>query len=256
MTKTATIIPIHSPKLPYAINFIESWHKFSTNDLFFVYSLPIEKEILYDKFKDSISYILAPEHVSQSNNPITAKKWFGLKTVFAQNYTHIGIFDAESQVVKPFNTDIVYPYIYNLHILKSNKSLAGGQIVKNCAAVLDIEKYIFTITDNFTQYWWFNEICVYEHNHFNDFMQYIKDKEKKILDNFWYFDYILYGCYLLAYKNFQIKKILENFEYPYGAIENNILNSNNESEHFLSFMDRNPNHKKYNHIKVQIQLDR
>lgn len=256
MTRTATLIPVHAPKLAYAINLLKSWEKFSDSEIAFVFSSEEEKEYLKNNSDYKFKSYIAPDTVLSNKNIITAKKFWGLDMLFGEGYSHVGVFDAEISVVKPFNTDNIYPLIYSKKELKCNRSSRGGELIKSNATILDMEKDLVDITDNFIQYWWFNEICVYENNDFGDFIKFIseEDKKNKIFSAPNYFDYIVYGCYLLKYKNFKLTKFLQDREYEFGTIEHNLHDY--ESQIFKSYADHNPNHEKHEHIKVLIHLDR
>lgn len=200
--------------------------------------------------------VVASEQTLKYTNVITAKKFYGLNVLFQKGYTHVGVFDAECEVVKPFDSNTIYPIIYNKRELKCNLSRWGGALVKANASILNIENDLTNITDNFIQYWWFNEVCVYERDNFIDFFSYIKNIGDGVYAKWEYFDYLLYGCYLLKYKNFKLNKLLQHRYYNSGAIENNFHNLNNESEIFQSYADCNRNHAKYDHIKILIHTDR
>jgi hypothetical protein len=274
MNKTITIIPVHHAKLHWAIGLLNSWRLFSKNDIAFVFcshdggkedERRLKKHIEHMRLSakqlnipfdfDFKSFFLPISW--ECPNIITSKKFYGLNSVFLEGYTHAGVMDVESQLVRWIDTDVVYPGIYDNKILKCNFSLGGGNIVKACAEAIDLSNdTTINMTKNYTQYWWFNEMCIYETKDFFEFQNYIQPFELTIKNQSFCFDYLLYGIYLLNHKGFVTQKVLENIEYAYGALEHNHHNIHKESEAFMSIVDRNIRYDLHEHIKIQMQLDR
>ena len=201
--------------------------------------------------------IMDDQLYSSCGNIITFKKIFGLYKIF-YNYDYIGVFDAETQFVRKFDSDIIYPEIFNTKYLKCNTATGGGHIVKHVASIINLveNKKLLKETKNFTQYWWFNEIHVYEKNTFFEFFKFINQHKMKnsILNEFLCFDYILYGIWLICFRDFKCKHYFEGVDFSYGAIEYN--KDDNVTEIFNSYLDHTPNYQKYEKIKVIIQKDR
>jgi hypothetical protein len=277
MIKTITIVPVHTPKLGYAINLLRSWKEFSNNEIAFIFSSEKDRDYLMKHSDCAFRSLIAPSDILCRPNIITAKKFYGLNVLFNEGYSHIGIFDAEVIVVKPFNTNEIYPIIYNKKELKCNRSQEGGRLTEANAKVIGLDDDLREITDNYIQYWWFNEICVYENHDFTDFMHFISQNNKyesivgpvtdpkylhdgnqldrPLIEHYTkFFDYLVYGCYLLKYKQFQLNKLCQNNTYHYGTIEHN--SSDVESGIFESYADHNKSHEKHQNIKVIIHLDR
>lgn len=260
MTKTLTLVPCHKQKLNFGLNFIKTWLLYCKNDFAFVFSSEEESIWMQEKAGKCFIPIVLPSEMTVRGNQITTKKMYGLKKMFKKGYSHIGVFDSESALVKKFDTDLVYPEIYDSKIIKCNKSILGGDLIRKCAKVLGVNqnKKLIDETENFTQYWWFNEICVYETKDFNSFYSWLKDKPnyQVIYDDWVCFDYLLYGIYLICEREFRVKKFMKGIEYKYGAIEHNRHDTEGESSEFKSYADRNSYPQLHEHIKVQIQIDR
>ena len=258
MSKTTTIIPIYQPHFGYGINLLDSFREHSSDDIFFVFSNSEEARVfstLTDKKYDSI--ILDQELVN-SGSIITVKKLFGLKEIF-ERYDYIGVLDSEIKFVRNIDTDIVYKEIFDSKILKVNNSLKGGEVIKNTAEKMKLinNEILIQETNNFSQYWWFNEIHVYEKNTFFRFYEYLSklDNYHEIMNDWWCFDFILYGIWLITNEGFKTKNMMPETTFEWGALEHN--NSNEVSNKFNSHLDHNMkiDTNNNNNTKIIIQLN-
>jgi hypothetical protein len=260
MTHTLTLVPCHKDKLFFGLNFFRTWSAFSENDFAFVFSSSEEENWMREKVGGDFISLILPKNMTGRGNQVTTKKLWGLEKMFEKGYSHIGVFDCDSAVVKKFDTNALYPDMYDSRIIKCNRSIPGGHIVRRCSEILGVQddEKLRSETDDFKQYWWFNDICLYESNDFTMFSSWLSKREKYelVFDDWVCFDYILYGIYVIMERGFKVKRHMEGKEYDYGAIEHNRYDFNCESSFFKSSADRNSYHQLHEHIKVQIHLDR
>jgi len=258
--KTATIVPIHPKHLQEGINCLYSFKENSKNDFFFVFSSTEDRDFFQSRMNRVLDHIMIDRETVERypQGVITVKKLFGLRSIF-DRYDYIGVFDSETVFVREFDSDVIYPDIYSKHYLKANRSLKGGEVVKNCALVMNLHdnQTLIQETDNYTQYWWFNEIAVYERDSFSEFFDFILSSSNKeqILSGYWHFDYLLYGIWLICFKNFKVKKCMQNREFHWGAVEDNGWGAPPDdliTTEFNSYIDRT-NYLKHQKVKALIQ---
>ncbi len=80
---------------------------------------------------------------------------------------------------------------------------------------------ILNETDNLTQYWWFNDVCVYESETFFEFFNWMQSHNKfsSMMSGRHYFDYFLYSMWLMVFKGFKIKKLCKDIFFNWAAME-------------------------------------
>lgn len=257
MIKTATIVPTYPPDFGFTIDLLNSYNKFSKNDIYLVFANQHEYELF--KSKTDVTYkhlIVGDELISKyPNNIINIKKFYALDSII-DDYDYVGIFDSETVFVREFDSDKIYPTIFNKKILKSNLSTSSRLIRKSAEllGLVDNEK-LKEQTQNYSYYWWFNEICVYEKETYKEFKHYMNSisRTNEILNEKDCFDYILYGVWLVCFKDFNIKRYFTDRVFPDGAIEHN--NEDIISKEFASYIDHNKNYESSDTIKAIIQLD-
>lgn len=255
--RTATIVPIYPNDYQYALNLLNTFNIHSSNDLYFIFSNTEDYELFQSKTDLPYKHIIVDEELilKYPKNIINIKKFYGMQEIIEQ-YDYVGIFDSETIFVKKFDTDEIYPKIFNDKILKSNISTTSRLIRKSAElmGLVDNER-LKEQTEDYRYYWWFNEICVYERESFIDFMKYIHSipTSQAILNERDCFDYILYGIWLICFRDFSIKKYFTDRVFIDGAIEHN--NEDVISIEFNSHIDHNKNHEISNNIKAIIQLD-
>lgn len=261
MTTACTLVPIHPPKFNYAYNLLDS-HIANCNDsLYFIFTNEFEKNLFLkylpvDKI-NKFSSIILDQSLINYKNIITVKKFYGID-ILSKTYQYIAIFDSETLFVKPMNNYLVYEQIDKSRIFKGNKRESTSHL-KDLARYMgyDQNEKLIKETENFTQYWWFNEICVYESENFKEFYDWYKaHKNYELMQNkFECFDYLIYSIWLICNKEYYIKKYMPNIICKGAMIETN-YSDDATSYAFESFQDRNINHQSIPHIKVQIMIDR
>lgn len=251
----AIVIPVHKDKFDRAIKVTETFNKFVTNgDLFLVFSNEDElnylKTITNEKFN---SIVIDNDKIP---NIITYKKFFGVNYVFNKNYDYIGIVDCETEFVKQLDLSEIQD-IYKSKIFKTNTSSNGGRIVKKCADALEYTDIVSQITDNYSQYWWFNDLCVYEKGTFTEFYESILTSKNynMIMSDSEYFDYFLYSIWLLVNKDFKLKNYMPHKKFVYGILEHNFYDDE-ISYSYKSMLDANQNHANIPFIKILFNVDR
>lgn len=265
MYKVCTLVPTYLEKFNHALNFLKSHNKFVNTDLFFAFSSEVEENMFRnlvniklenDSSKEFNSIILSG--LMYNRGIVTQKKMFSVNEL-VKIYDYVAVFDDETIIVKPFDTLTAYKEIADSKVFKSNRRndhlyhLIGIAEKMNLS---DNEKLIDE-TDNFTQYWWFNDVCVYDAKYFTEFYEWLTKHPNfiSIMSDFACFDYLIYSLWLICYKDFKLEKKMQQFSFGAGAIETNYCDDS-ISEEFKSCADRNINHENIEHIKVQIMLDR
>jgi hypothetical protein len=257
---TCTVIPTYSPHFGFAYNALRTHCQFVESDLYFVFSSPEE----VDKFRTGIPGDLQEAKWKPivtndlgGDGVITRKKLQAISTICGE-YKYIGVFDSEILFVKRMDTDTIYREIFESKVFKSNRR-ATQHHLRGVATLMGYEnnEKLVQETDDFFQYWWFNDICVYEQETFVEFYQWLQlhPNCSKMTTDFACFDYLLYSIWLICNKEFKLKKMLEGVVLAGAAIETNYDNDI-VSYHFRSYQDRNVNHERIPHIKVQIMIDR
>jgi hypothetical protein len=258
--KVCTLIPIHRAKFDYGLNALKSYHTHNLKeDLYFVFSNEDEYREFSNETTVPFLSIIMPLGMFIDNNPITKKKLFGLNYLFGKGYDLVGVLDADILFVDSFDPRDVYADISNRKYFKSNISSFGGNLIKHIATKMEIENdpNLLSQTLNYTQYWWFNDIPVYEKHLYLEFYQWLvalKNYEY-IAEDWWCFDYLLYSIWLIVYKDYKLQVMDPTNLYNWGAIEDN-LNSKELSFKFKSYADAYSLPDKLEHIKVQLHVDR
>lgn len=255
--KTATIVPVHPKHLNEGVECYKSFKEHSKNDFYFVFSSNEDRDLFASKI-DLPNYVMIDESLMNRypGNPITVKKVFALHNLF-DKYDYMGVFDAETRFVRPFDSDVIYPDVFGTKEFKCNTTRNGGGLVRKTAIGMGLEnnQILLEQTKNFSQYWWFNEVCVYEKNTFFEFFEFFNQPEVKdiVLTHRDYFDYIMYGIWLICFRGFKTRCFFDGVEFYWGAIELN--NKDFVSQTFNSYIDRNPNYAAHEKVKALIQLD-
>ncbi len=261
---TAIIIPTHSPKFHYTDNLLKSIYKNKIKTYVFLIFSNYFEFFIFNCFYPGNKYrkIIMPASQLKINGIVNQKKFYGLNLIFTSfpDIKYVATIDCESFLNKPFNVFDKFEEIFQSGYVKANKSLKGGDIIKNLAKLLSPSinyKNLEKKTQDFSLYWWFNELCVYERSTFLDFYNwYLKlENYKYLISNYWCFDYLLYTLFLIDKNLFLIKLVTSpDHFFEYGALEQNF--DNNISSSFQSAIDRNPLavNKKYNLFTIHIDF--
>jgi hypothetical protein len=257
-----TIIPLHSPKFEFGLRFLESANKLANLDHDFYFVFTNEQE--YSAFKSLSNYkfkhIILPPQLLLFTSIVTIKKFYAL-SILVNEYKYFGVFDSEVVVVKPVNLNDMYSDIFNCKKLKCNISHNGSNLIKNAYEKLQLSdksnKMEQIIRGKY--YWWFNEIPVYESESVKRFLSHLNNLNNlnEIQNDYWCFDYILYGIWLLIMEDFDIQKIDVTSEW--GVVEDNRIVQEEKDKLtslFNSFWETNSkNHHSYDKIKLILHVD-
>ena len=129
--------------------------------------------------------------------------------------------------------------------------------MRKCEQMLNITDIISKKTNDFTEYWWYNEVGIYEKDSFLEFYDYLikTGNHSTMLNDTEYFDYMLYSIWLLAFKDFKSVNLLPNRKFVYGGVEDS-FHDNTISYAYRFMEDANKNHKDIPHIKIRVNIDR
>lgn len=258
--KTATLITTHKPKFTYARTFLERFHQHvkKPHPLYIVFSNEEEA----DEFNRSVQLeyirLIVPANFMNYGGIVNIKKFFGLNEIINE-YDYVGVYDCDSEIVKSVDFDLVYPTIFNTKVLKANVSERGSNLVKEVAEKLGMFNEIIQTTVNKQMYWWFNEIPVYEKHSFKRFYEWFCKLENvdAIMQDYWCFDYIMYGIWLLTHEGFTIQEF--NVSCYWGAVECIGMTQgekNGTANLFDSYWIANlHNHQSYDKIKIVFHSD-
>jgi hypothetical protein len=266
MIKSCTLIPTHAPKFGWIDNLLTSYTKFvkQPHDFYIIFSNEIDAEDFKRITNNIGSYkeLILPEELRDKKSIINVKKYYGLKCI-ANEYEYIGVYDSESEVVKECNLDLVYEDIASQTYFKSNKASIGGGIIKKIADMLNLSdnKILIEQTQNFSVYWWFQEIPVYKSHYFLEFYDWFIQLPNldELQTEYYSFDFLVYSVWLICYKGYTIKNYDVPFEYQCGAVEEFRVPQYIKdlvTETFESYWDTNfENHSHYDKIKIIAHID-
>jgi hypothetical protein len=187
---------------------------------------------------------------------ISIKKMFGGLSIFEIGYDYIGILDSEILFVKEFDLDEL-KNCYDKKIIKTNTTLDGGRLIKKSAEILGYSEEISKVSKNYTEFWGFNEITIYEKNNFQEFLTWLKGLEtyETIINDSEYFECFLYTIWLIVNKGFTTENYIPNRKFVYGILDHNFYDVD-ISKKYESIMDANVNHHELNHMKIRFCVDR
>jgi hypothetical protein len=206
--KALYVIPIYPPHYHFAYKLIESFKKYELNaDLMFVFTTESDKNAFENN--EYLSMVLPNEHqrIDRSTTLISLKKYCGLLEAKKLGYKYAAAIDSESQFVKSVDsyacmekycTDkfVVSSPTYNsqtTHIVQSPFKFFDAQEVSR---LMEITKG--------NQYFWFNNMCIYDLDAFEQFIQKVPLIDF-INKGFWMdFEYIIYMYYCFLYQGYNI----------------------------------------------------
>ena len=206
MSKSCIMAPVHRPGFKFGLNWVKTYNEhFDDDNIFLVFSNDEE----YQEFKnlaEGLRYrsIVCREELYCSK-PISQKKIIGVQHIFKNyDFDKVGVMDVDTEFInhidydKSFSKYVERNTIYGSHI--NNQGIIDGPARGAAMRFFNTEDVIklSTLTDNFRNYFWFNDIPIYEKKHFNNFLDYIDYVH--VVERIGYpdFDYILYVYYLLV----------------------------------------------------------
>jgi hypothetical protein len=225
MKESCIIAPIHEPYFnTYGLDFVKSYNCFfNDNDLFLVFS----NDEGYEKFKNiahdlRFNKIICENLGDEPASPITRKKLYGLNHVFKNtNFKRAGVVDVDTIFLKYLDYDKYFKeFVDNKKIYTSiaTNSSIYRYVTSPKKFYNDIDNdKLNNITKNFTSYFWFNDIPVYDKDYFLNFCDYINYDNIRETIAYDDFDFVMYVYYLLI-------KDLATMEY-FVDNDNNLLHS-------------------------------
>jgi hypothetical protein len=265
--KTCTIITTHPPKFHFGLDLLKSFVKYveQPHELYFVFTNESEMmlfDTLCGEFNSFYKSIVIPNELRDKLSIVNVKKFYALETLINE-YDYIGVYDCETLFVKPCNLNLIYEDIGNQNHIKANTSSVGKNVLLKASEMLGLNnnEVLLNETENLTLYWWFNEIPVYEKNNFIEFFSWLKNLENysDIQREYYCFDYILYGMWLIVFKGVNLKKIETTRISEIGAVEDFRLPMdvrNEVSVKFDSYWSTNiQNFNNFEKIKIIFHID-
>jgi hypothetical protein len=160
------------------------------------------------------------QNVIDKNVIVTFKKFFGLRCLTNKQYEYCATVDSEIEFINTLNTYDKFKNFCN------NKRVVGSDIsnsphnelltninVKSAALFLNNESHynqLKTFTKNFSLYFWFSDIPIYDMSVVPDFLNYIRFDYNFIDGIDWHcFDYVPYIYYVCLFKNYTIVNCMD-----------------------------------------------
>ena len=214
MKDACFVAPIHYQKFNFGLDFVKSYNHFYNDDhIYLVFSDQEE----YDHFKviaEGLRYrsLICPPLASQS--PTTEKKFYGLQQIYATtDFINVAAVDIDTTFFRTIDYAFLFGEYYKRGIIYGNDyEYLPWPIVESPLKFFNEQdqKIIFDKTGGYRAYFWFNDVPVYNREHFLNFCQYInydqRQHELKWID----FDFIIYAYYLLIKDLFRIEPFLVN----------------------------------------------
>lgn len=269
MNKVYWVCPIHRVKYKQGVQLFKSALKYEKEkEICFIYTNEEEKtdfEIYCKKKTGRTPWgLVCTMPLDGCKCPVTVKKYFGIKQLM-NKADYIATIDAETIFARQFDSYELMQEVYLSPLLGNTSDAGGRKVFLQCVNELDLEdsQILRDATNNYTLYWWFNEIPVYDMKTINEFFEWLDkyDYIDKIYSCWSCFDYFVYGIWLILYKNYKIKKIDEKRDYglvEYIGTEKKYLRVQLEEKagtHWTSYPRRNIRNSNPN-IYLFFQLDR
>lgn len=261
-TKSATIITSHEPKFRYLAKLLDTFYENveQPHDIYVVFSNEYEANIFANGYKKEFNSLVIPQHMRGYKSIVNVKKIGALGTLF-DKYDWIGIYDCETEYVKPVNLDELYAEIGSRNYVKANYGSIGGDIIKKIATILGIEnnERIIRETKDFSLYWWFQDIPVYDTSESYLFLEWLHTRPNidEILNEYHCFDFLMYSLYMIAYREWEVHPY--DFHLDVGAVEQFRLGEEQRLKIIDAFkpswcVDRT-NHHKFPFVKLIVHSD-
>jgi hypothetical protein len=224
MNLACTVIPTYEHHFNYTLSALKSYNENINGDLYLIFSNNSEYELFKSKTTEKFNHLILENPFTAYENIINAKKIYAVHQL-ANKYKYIGVIDTEVDFIKKYDEFIEYKNIFESKEFKSNISTQGNKILSPILDIMDFDEYNTSIilkeTDNLKQYWWFNELSVYESETFYEFFDWLKSHKNFIsmMSVVYCFDYFIYSIWLIVFNGFKLKKICQTESFKFGAIE-------------------------------------
>jgi hypothetical protein len=261
-TKSATIITSHYPKFEYLAKLLDTFYENveQPHDIYVVFSNEQEADIFSFSYAKEHKALVLPHDMRGFNSIVNVKKLVAIKELY-DKYDWLGVYDCETEYVKPVNLDELYQEIGSRKWVKGNYATIGADIIKKVATLLglDTNRRVINETKDFTLYWWFQDIPVYDTSEVNLFLEWLDSRPNinQILNEYHCFEFLMYSLYMIAYKEWEVRPY--DFHLDIGAVEQFRLGEEERLKIIEAFephwcVDRT-NHHKFPFVKIIVHTD-
>jgi hypothetical protein len=229
----AFVFPVHRDKFKYGRRLIKSYNDlFSGIDIYPIFSNEEEQEefalnnpdLSYTPIIYDLSY---NPTLQETSGIITKKKFYAIDELFSKNnYKYIAAIDSESSFTSSADVSKLFKEWHNKKKFYSSTThkIFHRMTLEDPAGKFFPEHYetLRSALNNFCEFFWFNEIPIYERETFQRFKD-ITNIFNKFRDITWVdFDYHIYGLYCILYEGFEVVSINRDLGYDI-EIENGFL---------------------------------
>lgn len=200
---------------------------YDDDHLFLVFSDESEKELFKNSYPDlryrAIVYTDNPALLEVESNPAAQKKFFGIKWIFDNtDFDRIGMIDDDSKFFKTVDYDLLFTNhlnkktVYTTFIPRTENL---DKINKGCLRFFNgyDQNKLSSYTKNYSTFFWFNDIPVFDRTNFYSFCDYVNLNKIKNEFTKYDFEHILYVYYLIVTNRVTLKTIEFNLPVPYGG---------------------------------------
>lgn len=223
MHNTCFLAPIHRKGFGFGVDYVQSYNRHYDDDhLFLIFSTKEELDDFNALVGKGARYrpILCTEPLTYSK-PISQKKLFGVRHVLqTTNFERVAVTDVDCLFVKQVDYDDLIRQRMDRKKLYVSRSHNTGIVEKVGRAAAnkffmpgDVKR-LEKLTNGFADYFWFNDIPVYERKHFDSFASYINYPTTIPKLEYTTFDFILYAYYLLLQSHTTLEHITIDGKYP------------------------------------------
>lgn len=259
--RTATVITSHPPYYGYLHKLLETFYTNvkQPHQLYVVFTNEYESSLFKSDYE--FNRLVIPNELRRFGSVVNVKKLSALNTII-NDYDYVGVYDCETEYVKEVDLDKMYSEIGSRVYVKGNKADVGGEIILKVAKILglDTNENVIRETQNFEQYWWFQDPPVYESGQTKEFLKWIfsRDNIGVILNEYHCFDFLMYSLYNIGYNGWSVEPY--PFHLDIGAVEQFRLDEGKRLEIIEAFqphwsVDRT-NHHKFPNVKLIFHSDK
>ena len=211
MRDACLLVPIHTPKFKYGIDFLNSYNKYYDDDHVFLVFSTSEESISFAELATGLRYrsIISPP--LQGASPTTEKKWNGLLWIYANtDFVNVGVVDIDTLFIKHIDyAELFHKYNQRGILYGNNYEYAPGPMITSPLKFFDTfnQGRLYELVHEFKTYFWFNDLPVYNKQYFLEFTNHI-NYPARAKDLVWFdFDFVPYAYYLLLTRRFKLEII-------------------------------------------------
>jgi hypothetical protein len=260
--KSATIITSHLPKFGFLAKMLDSFYENveQPHDVYVVFSDEYEAQLFSNQYHNPFNTLVLPENMRGFGSIVNVKKITAIKALY-DKYDWLGVYDCETEYVKPVNLHDLYAEIGSRKYVKGNYASVGGDIIKKVATILglDTNRKVINETKDFSLYWWFQDIPVYDTSETYLFLEWLESRPNivEILNEYHCFEFLIYSLYMIAYRDWEVHPY--DFHLDIGAVEQFRLGYTQRMEIIEAIqphwcVDRT-NHSRFPFVKLIVHSD-